>query len=74
MKDDKAFLIFDGGNLDKLFTPLAGDLKNVFASIAPLTLNAVELNLKALPSIQVESTPLLKLATPLTTPAKVKVN
>ena len=49
MKDDKAFLIFDGGNLDKLFTPLAGDLKNVFANIAPLTFNAVELNLKALP-------------------------
>ena len=74
MKDDKAFLIFDGGNLDKLFTPLAGELKNVFASITPLTLNAVDVNLKALPSIQVETTPMLKLATPLTIPAKVKVN
>lgn len=46
IKDDKAVLLFDGGNLDNLFTPLAGDLKNVFASIAPLQFKSLELNLK----------------------------
>lgn len=74
IKTDKAFLLFDGGNIDKAFLPFAGDLKTVFATALPLTLKSINFKLDELPGIEVMSSPTLKLATPLTTPAKVKVN
>ncbi|RZL48606.1 MAG: hypothetical protein EOP00_08895 [Pedobacter sp.] len=44
LKSDKASLIFDGGNVDKMLFPFAGDLKNVFASLTPLTFKSSSTN------------------------------
>ncbi|RZK51634.1 MAG: hypothetical protein EOO87_17180, partial [Pedobacter sp.] len=46
IKDDKAVLLFDGGNLDKLFTPFATNLKTTLATTLPQQFKSLELNLK----------------------------
>ncbi|TKC05724.1 peptidase M56 [Pedobacter polaris] len=75
IKTDKALLLFNGDNVDKVFLPFTGDLKTAFAATLPLNFKSADLGFETL-NLNFETlTPInLKLATPLTTPLKVKVN
>ena len=68
IKTDNSILIFDGSNLDSMFSGLDKNFLNTLASTPPLTFKAIDFKLETLSPI------FEALSTPVAAPVKTKTN